>query len=348
MDSGPVSRFTALHAVQRAIGPGRLKTPIARGPLLIGVTGGTGFVGRELITRLVGAGHGVRVPTRDAVHADQLLPLSSVEIAVGNVYDSDFLRRSLEGCDVVINLVGILNERGRSGAGFRRAHVQFTAGLLRAMHEAHIHRLLHMSALNADAGRGRSHYLRSKGQAEQLVRDASALQWTIFRPSVIFGAADSLTVRFAALLRLSAGMLPLARAGARFAPIYVGDVAEGFMCALSGGESVGATYELCGPEVLTLAQIVRLTAQAAQLPCHVLPLPDAIARLQGALMDFLPGKPFSLDNYRSLLSDSVCHDNGCARLGLHPASFRAWTPLWLRPKGAAMPPPVVPTAYRVP
>jgi NADH dehydrogenase len=308
-----------------------LKTPIASGPLLIVVTGGTGFVGRELITRLVRAGHSIRVPTRNAVHADQLLPLSSVEIAAGNVYDSDFLRRSLEGCDVVINLVGILNERGRSGAGFQRAHVQFTAGLLRAMQAAHIHRLLHMSALNADAERGRSHYLRTKGQAEQMVREAGALQWTIFRPSVIFGAEDSLTVRFAALLRLSAGMLPLARAGARFAPIYVGDVADGFVRALAGGSSVGAIYELCGPEVLTLAQIVRLTAQAAQLPCHLLALPDALAWLQGALMDFLPGKPFSLDNYRSLLSDSLCHEDGCQRLGLQPASFRAWTPLWLHP-----------------
>ena len=331
MDSGPVSRFTAIHAVSRATGPVRLNTPIATRPLLVGVTGGTGFVGRELITRLVGAGHSVRVPTRNAVHADQLLPLSSVEIAVGNVNDFDFLRRCLDGCDLVINLVGILNERGRNGAGFRRAHVQFTAGLLRAMQQAHIRRLLQMSALNADAEHGRSHYLRTKGQAEQLVRDANALQWTIFRPSVIFGAEDSLTVRFAALLRLSAGLLPLARAGARFAPIYVGDVAEAFMRALEGGATIGSTYELCGPEVLTLAQIVRLTAQAAQLPCHVVPLSDAIAWLQGAVMDFLPGKPFSLDNYRSLMTDSVCHDNGCQRLGLQPASFRAWTPLWLHP-----------------
>ena len=340
MDSGPVSRFTAIHAVPRATGPVRLNTPIATRPLLVGVTGGTGFVGRELITRLVGAGHSVRVPTRNAVHADQLLPLSSVEIAVGNVYDFDFLRRCLDGCDLVINLVGILNERGRNGAGFRRAHVQFTAGLLRAMQQAHIRRLLQMSALNADAEHGRSHYLRTKGQAEQLVRDANALQWTIFRPSVIFGAEDSLTVRFAALLRLSAGLLPLARAGARFAPIYVGDVAEAFMRALEGGATIGSTYELCGPEVLTLAQIVRLTAQAAQLPCHVVPLPDAIAWLQGAVMDFLPGKPFSLDNYRSLMTDSVCHDNGCQRLGLQPASFRAWTPLWLHPKTTASPHPV--------
>jgi NADH dehydrogenase len=340
MDSGPVSRFTVLHAVPRDIGPVHLKSSFGQGPLLIGVTGGTGFVGRELITRLVGAGHSIRVPTRNAVHADQLLPLSSVEVAVGNVYDTDFLRRTFDGCDLIINLVGILNESGRSGAGFRRAHVEFTAGLLHAMRQAHIHRLLHMSALNADAAHGRSHYLRSKGQGEQLLRDAQGLKWTVFRPSVIFGAEDSLTNRFASLLRLSAGFLPLARAGARFAPIYVGDVAQAFVRALDDDMSIGATYELCGPEVLSLAQIVTLTAQAAQLPCHLLPLPDTIAWLQGALMDFLPGKPFSLDNYRSLLSDSLCRDNGCQRLGLQPASFRAWIPLWLYPRTIASPHPL--------
>jgi len=311
--------------------PGSL---FGRGPLLIAVAGGTGFVGRELITRLTAAGHGVRVLTRDAAHADQLLPLSSVEVAVGNVYDSTFLRRCLEDCDVAINLVGVLNPPGQGGAGFRRAHVEFTATLLRALHEARVPRLLHMSALNADAERGTSHYLRTKGQAEQLVRDAGGLKWTIFRPSVIFGAGDSLTVRFAALLRLGAGILPLARAGARFAPIHVSDVAEAFVRALDGGASIGASYELCGPEVLTLAQIVQLTAQSARLPCRVLALPAAIAWLQGACMQWLPGKPFSLDNYRSLLIDSVCHDDGCQRLGIAPGSLRAWAPLWLSPPAA--------------
>jgi len=338
MDSAPGSRSTADHAVQR--GPGSffmaLTRPIASRPLLIAVCGGTGFVGRELIGRLVRCGHSIRLLTRNAAHADDLLPLSSVELAAGNVYSPEFMRRSLEGCDVAVNLVGILNERGHSGAGFRRAHVEFTAGLLRAMHEAHVPRLLHMSALNADAEHGRSHYLRTKGHAEQLVRAASGLEWTLFRPSVIFGPGDSLTRRFAALLRLSAGVLPLARPEARFAPVYVGDVAEAFVRAMGNAESDGATYELCGPEVLTLAEIVRLTAAAAQLPCHLLPLPDALGRLQALLMDFLPGKPFSSDNYRSLLTDSLCHDGGCERLGLKPASFRAWIPLWLQPRPRPM------------
>jgi NADH dehydrogenase len=300
-------------------------------PLTIGVCGGTGFVGHALITRLARSGHSVRVPTRDGSAAWDLRPLPSVELLPGDVYDADFLRRSLDGCDVVINLVGILNERGRDGSGFRRAHVEFTAQVLRAAHAVRAGRLLQMSALNADAKHGGSHYLRSKGEAEQLVRAETLLGWTIFRPSVIFGPGDSLTRRFARLLRFSRGLMPLARAGARFAPIYVDDVVEAFLRALRGGAAEHQVFELCGPEVLTLRQIVQRTAQAAHLPCHVLPLPDGLGRLQAALMDFLPGKPFSSDNFRSLLRDSVCHDDGCARLGLEPSGFDARLPEWLTP-----------------
>lgn len=311
--------------------PATLSAAFGRGPLTIAVTGGTGFVGRTLITRLTAAGHSVRVATRNAARADVLLPLSSVEVHAGNVYDTDFLRRVFDGCDAVINLVGILNEGGFGGGGFRRAHLAFTAGLLQAMRQAHVRRLLHMSALNADAARARSYYLRTKGEAEQLIQAQSALQWTIFRPSVIFGAGDSLTTRFAGLLQLSAGWLPLACASARFAPIFVDDVAQALLRALDDGRAIGTTYELCGPEVLTLAQLVREIALTARLRCHVVPLPDAVAWLQGAIMGLIPGKPFSLDNYRSLKTDSICRDNGCQALGIRPASLKTWAPLWLAP-----------------
>jgi uncharacterized protein YbjT (DUF2867 family) len=310
-----------------------MSTPPLGRPLRIFLAGATGFVGRELVARLVRAGHSLSLITRDARHADDLSPLSSVQVAAGDVYSLDFLRAALAGCDVAINLVGILNESGHSGAGFHRAHVEFTERVLAAMQEAGSARLLQMSALNADA-HGRSHYLISKGQAEERVRSAGWLDWTIFRPSVIFGPADSLTRRFAGLLRLTAGLLPLARASARFAPVYVEDVAEAFTRALQGAATRRQTYELCGPEVLTLEQIVRLTAQAAGLPCRIWPLPDLLGRLQAAVMDFVPGKPFSTDNYRSLLSDSLCHEDGLKRLGIVPASFSARVPLWLSPARA--------------
>jgi NADH dehydrogenase len=154
---------------------------------------------------------------------------------------------------------------------------------------------------------------------------------TIFRPSVIFGAGDSLTNRFAGLLRLSAGILPLARAQARFAPISVLDVAEAFVRVLTRPASAGATYELCGPAVLTLAEIVRLTARVANLPCHIIPLADALARIQGMVLGLLPGKPFSLDNFRSLTLDSVCREDGCAALGITPRPLMAELPLYLAP-----------------
>lgn len=283
--------------------------------------------------RLVRRGHQLRVATRAAARADELLPLSSVEIREGDVYSVDFLRGCLDDCDVAINLVGVLNAPGLGGGGFRRAHVEFTAALLAAIAESGTPRLLQMSALNADAEHGRSHYLRTKGEAEELVRkSAGRIDWTIFRPSVIFGPGDSLTNRFAALLRLSGGWLPLARANARFAPIHVGDVAAAFMRALYGGATSRQTYELCGPQVLTLEQIVRLTAEAAGAPCHVWSLPDALAWLQGLVMQCLPGKPFSLDNYRSLLTDSVCSHPGCKPLGIEPLSLPALAPQWLAPR----------------
>jgi NADH dehydrogenase len=281
------------------------------------VLGGSGFVGSELVSRLASAGHWLRVPTRAASHAAHLSVLPTVEIVTANVQDPRVLGELLSGMDVAINLVGILNER--AGATFESAHVELVAKLIDAARIGRVRRLLHMSALGASAADGPSRYLRSKGRAESLLREAASfLDCTIFRPSVIFGPQDSLTNRFAALLRLSRGILPLARPRARFAPIDVEDAAEAFTRALRTASAIGRTYELCGPEVFTLAEIVRLTAQSAELPCHIVPLPDLIARLQGIVFGLLPGKPFSLDNFRSLTRDSVCSENGCAALGIEP------------------------------
>jgi NADH dehydrogenase len=215
-------------------------------------------------------------------------------------------------------------------------HAALAAKVMKAARAAGVRRVLHMSSLGA-AEQAPSRYLRSKAAAEAAVRAVPHPEQphpavTIFRPSVIFGAGDSLTNRFAALLRMSGGILPLARAGARFAPISVGDVAEAFMRALDRTASAGgATYELCGPEVLTLEQIVRLTAQVARLPCHILRLPDALSRLQAVVMGLLPGKPFSLDNFRSLTLDSVCREDGCAALGIVPRPMLAELPRYLAP-----------------
>ncbi|HLY53186.1 MAG TPA: complex I NDUFA9 subunit family protein [Steroidobacteraceae bacterium] len=296
------------------------------------VLGGSGFVGRELVTQLALAGHWVRLPTRNPARAQSLRVLDTVELRTANVHEPGTLGQLFAGCEAVVNLVGILNPR--SGASFQAVHVELAAKVMSAARAAGVRQVLHMSALGAD-GRAPSQYLRSKGAAEAQLRAAAAPGTqpqpavTIFRPSVIYGPGDSLTNRFARLLRLTAGILPLARAATRFAPIDVRDVARAFARALGERCCFGQTYELCGPQVMTLAEIVRMTARVAGLRCTLVPLPDALARLQASVMGLLPGKPFSLDNFRSLTVDCVCREDGCARLGITPRHMLAQLPAWL-------------------
>jgi uncharacterized protein YbjT (DUF2867 family) len=294
------------------------------------VLGGSGFVGTELVIRLVRAGHWVRVPTRNLKRAEQLRVLDTVELRVANVHEARVLSQLFAGCDAVVNLIGILNPH--RGASFEMVHVELAAKVMAAARTAAVRRVLHMSALGADP-QAPSRYLRSRAAAEARLRAAEP-EVTIFRPSVIFGPRDSLTNRFAQLLRLTAGVLPLARARARFAPVCVYDVAEGFLRALGGSASAGQVYELCGPEVMTLEEIVRITARIARLPCRIVPLPDTLARLQGLVMGLLPGKPFTLDNFRSLTLDAVCREDGCRRLGIVPQPLLAVLPTYLDPDRA--------------
>jgi NADH dehydrogenase len=292
-------------------------------PLKLVLLGGTGFVGRALANRLRADGHAVVVLSRNlSRHPVRLLP-PGAELRECNVHDPAMLRAAFAGADAVINLVGILNEAGDDGRGFHRVHVELTRTVIAACEQAGVRRLLQMSALNA--GRGHSHYLASRGEAEALVK-ASNLAWTIFQSSVIFGPGDGLYARFGSLLRITGPVLPLARAGCRFAPVYLGDVVEAFARALADPASIGQTYELYGPDVYTLADIVRMTARQLGLRRLVVPLPDVLGRLQAFAFDFIPGKPFSSDNFRSLLTDSVGGVDGLHRLGIVPTPVSAVRP----------------------
>lgn len=281
-------------------------------PLNIVVLGGTGFVGSHLVPRLHGAGHRITVLSRNREQHRELGVLPRVMVENANVHDHESLTRRLQGADAAINLVGILNERGADGSGFEKAHVALTETLIAACRKAGVRRLLQMSALRA--GDGASHYLRTRFDAETRVRN-SGLAWTIFRPSVIFGPGDGLFFRFASLLRL-APVLPLARAEARFAPVYVGDVAEAFTRALAHPHSIGRSYELFGPRVVSLREIVRWTAELSARRCWIIGLPDALGYLQARIGEWLPGKPISRDNFRSLLIDSVGEKDGLGELGI--------------------------------
>ena len=278
------------------------------------VLGGSGFVGRKLITQLAAEGHSISLLSRNlAAHADRMLP-PGVMLHRVDVHDAAQLRAALAGADVVINLVGILNEAGDDGSGFRKMHVTLTQNVLAACEMTGVRRLLQMSSLNA--GRGSSHYLRSRGEAEAAVK-ASSLDWTILEPSVIFGPGDGLFCRFAALLKL-APVLPLARADTKFAPVHINDVVAAFVKCLDDPRTIGEVYELYGPEIYSLREIVKMTAKQMGLFRVVVPLPDFIGRVQALACDFVPGKPFSSDNFRSLQTDSVGGIDGLHRLGIEP------------------------------
>jgi uncharacterized protein YbjT (DUF2867 family) len=292
-------------------------------PQTIAVLGGTGFLGTRLVARLIKDGHRVTVLSRDREQHKHLLVLPGLTLENCDVYDEAQLSERLRGKDVVINLIGILNERGFSGAGFRRAHTELTQGLLRAARSAGVGKLLQVSALKA-AVDAPSYYLRTKGDAEQLIRETSgALDWTIFRPSVMFGPGDSFLNRFAGLLAAIPLVFPLGKPNARFQPVLVDDVIEALLRCLHGGASSRQTYELGGPQVYSLREIVGLAAKLTGQRRWIFGLPDFVARIQGFAMDFVPGRPFSSDNYRSLTTDSVCTEDGFARLGIKPQSMLA-------------------------
>lgn len=298
------------------------------------ILGGSGFVGRTLANRLTRDNHQLRILTRDRESRRQeLILLPTTELIRADVHDPAQLREQLSDCDTVINLVGILNERGRDGSGFHRAHVKLTESVIEACRAAGVGRYLHMSALNADADNGPSHYLKTKGEAERLALAAESydLHVTAFRPSVIFGRQDSFFNRFAGLLKLTPLVFPLACPQARFAPVYVEDVAEAFVRALDDPNTYGRAFDLCGPHEYTLKQLVEYTAAMAGLKRTILPLNDWLSRMQAAVFDFVPGKPFSTDNYRSTSLDSICRNGGDLQqaFGITPTAIEAVVPTYL-------------------
>ena len=286
--------------------------------LSVCILGGTGFVGARLAARLLRDGHRVTLLTRNAEQHKALRVLPGIVLEECDVHDPAVLGARFRGHAVVINLVGILNESGFGGAGFRRAHTELTRRAVLAARSAGVTRFLQMSSLKADRS-APSHYLRSKGEAELLIAsEAGTLDWTIFQPSVIFGPGDSFLNRFAALLAALPLFLPLARANARFQPVFVDDVVAAFVQCLHGGSTSRQTYQLGGPKVYALREIVAFVAAATGKRRLIIGLPDWVARLQGHVMDFVPGRPFSSDNYRSLTVDSVCTQDGFAALGISP------------------------------
>jgi NADH dehydrogenase len=290
----------------------------------VAVLGGSGFVGRHVCQALAAEGYRVRVATRDRERVKmQLILLPTVDVVVANVHEPAELSAFVRGSEAVVNLVGVLHD-GRGARSFREAHIEMARKLVAACRSEGVGRLLHMSALGADRA-APSAYLRTKGEAEAIVR-GSGLAWSVFRPSVVFGREDSFLNLFAQALRFSP-MMALACPGARFQPVYVEDVAAAFVKSLAGLQSAGQSYDLCGPRVYTLRELVEYVGAVTGRKRPIIGLNDTLSWCQAAIMEWLPITLMTRDNYRSMKVDSVC---GCdLPFGIVPTALEAVAPSWL-------------------
>jgi NADH dehydrogenase len=289
------------------------------------VLGGSGFVGRHVVAVLVDQGARVTVPSRRRERARHLLPLPTVDVVECDVNRREALSALVAGRDAVVNLVGILH-----GPGFARAHVELPQALAAACREHGVRRMLHMSALGASP-EAPSEYLRSKGAGEQVVLGDGELDATVFRPSVIFGPEDSFLNLFAILVKLMP-VLFLACPQARFQPVYVRDVAHVMVAALADTRAFGKAYDLCGPKVYALRELVEAVCRMTGRRRPVFGLPDSLSYLQALLLEFAPGEPLmTRDNLRSMQVPSVCD---CALpFGVAPQALEALAPVWLSRAG---------------
>ena len=298
------------------------------------ILGGTGFVGHHIVGQLAKQGHKIKIISRHRERHRDLLVLPAVEIVTADIHDPQVLKEHFTGQDAVINLVGILNESGK--ATFQRAHVELARKIADACQMKEVPRLLHMSALNADAEKGPSKYLRTKGEAENMVHKIHNVAVTSFQPSVIFGPEDDFFNRFAKLLRIPPKIapFPLASANARFAPVYVEDVARVFAQALDNKETVGKRYALCGPNSYTLYELVKYTAMTCGLKKFIIPLGNAPSKIMAMVMGHIPGKPYTMDNYLSATVDSVCEEEFPKIFDIKPTPMESIVPLYLGQKMA--------------
>lgn len=290
------------------------------------ILGGTGFVGRHLCEKLAAGPYRTTILTRRRSNAKHLQMLPMVDVLEGSAYDIATLTPLLAGHDVVVNLVAILHG---TEAAFDKAHVQLPMVLVKACDAAGQRRIVHVSSLGADL-HAPSMYQRSKARGEAVLL-ASGLDISVLRPSVIFGAEDKFLNTFASLQKLFP-FIPLAGSTAKFQPVWVEDVATALLKCLEDKSTIGQTYEACGPEVFTLKQLVQLAGQYSGNDKPVIGLPDALARIQAALMELAPGEPImSRDNLDAMKVDNISGGQlpGLQALGITPSAISAVVPFYL-------------------
>ena len=288
--------------------------------------GGSGFVGSAIVRHLSLAGYAVKVLTRRREASKHLILLPNVDVLECDVMDDATLAEALKGTDVVINLIGILHNSKK--ASFQAMHAELPARLAKLCNKLGVKRLVHMSALQASKD-APSYYLKSKAEGELAVLSSNKnLDVTVFRPSIIFGRGDGFINLFASLVKLLPVIL-LAKPNAKFQPIYVEDVAYAFVASLDNVDTYGKAYDLAGPKVYTLLQLVTYVADTLGKRPTIIGLNNMLSYLQAFAMELLPVKLMTRDNVRSMEVDSVCVTSFPAFLGFHPVALETIVPEYL-------------------
>lgn len=298
------------------------------------VLGGSGFVGSAIVAKLDAAGYSVKVLTRRRESAKHLFLLPNVMVEECNVTDYHSLNSALRGADVVINLLGILHQNRRST--FKAIHHQLPAQLAKICVDLNITRLIHMSSLQAGEN-APSQYLRSKGAGEAALHAfQNQLNITIFKPSVIFGRGDSFINLFATLIK-TLPVVMLAKADAKFQPVWVEDVATCFVVCIQNNATYDQTYELAGPKVYTFRELIQSVMNALKVQRPIIGLNDKLSYAQAFMMELMPVKLMSRDNVRSMEIDSVSEHAFPAIFKITPTAMETVIPQYLvdqTPRGA--------------
>lgn len=317
---------------------------------IITVFGGTGFVGRHIVKRLLDAGYIVRVPTRYFERTKKLKPMGYLGQMVPvhcDVRDGDSIRKAVEGAEGVINLIGILYERG--SRNFRNMHVVAAKRIAEEAKACGVKHFLHMSALGVDKNAS-SNYATSKLAGEKAVREAFP-EAVIYRPSVIFGPEDNFLNKFATMARflpflpvIGTPALPhvelgqgkidfFGDGGPKFQPVYVGDVADAFFKGIDDPENTaGKTFEIGGPEVYSFRDLLKDMLAITRQRCCLMPVPFWLASIKAFFLQFLPVPPLTPDQVRTLKTDNVVSEGslGLDDLGIKANSVEVIAPTYLK------------------
>ena len=294
------------------------------------VFGGSGFIGRYVVKRLAQRGYVVRVAVRDPEAAQFLRTMGTVgqivPLAAPATHDAG-VARAVQGAKLVVNLTGILAESG--GATFQAIHVDGAGRIARLSSEAGVSRLVHVSAIGADPASA-SRYGASKAAGEQAVRQGFPGA-TILRPSVVFGPEDHFFNRFAGMAR-AFPIMPVVAGATKLQPVFVGDVADAVLAALTLPQAAGGLYELGGPRVMSMREVLDYIMKETGHQRPTIALPMGIARLQAAVLENLPGKLLTRDQLLMLARDNVVASGmpGLTDLGIAPTPIEMIVPVYLR------------------